>query len=70
MKPIIQRPEDGCDWLYQEREDGGRDFATAVCRPAESLVWLDCTDAEKVAWEKEHNPKEPEDVEPIEETEE
>ena len=63
----IQRPTEGYDWLYQDRGENERYFTTFVYLGAHEPEWAQCTDADKKAWEEEHKPEEPEDVEPINE---
>lgn len=68
-----QVPTEGFDWLYEDRADGTRAFYRGITKSATTPPFLQCTDAEKIAWEEEHNPPqpepepipEPEDIEPI-----
>ena len=53
----IQRPTEGYDWLYQDRGEDNRYFTTFVILGKHEPEWAQCTDAEKVAWEEEHKPK-------------
>lgn len=57
MKMIVQRPSEGYDWLYEDRAEDDRYFTTVVYRPEGTDSWLECTDAEKQAWEEEHRPE-------------
>ena len=56
MRMIVQRPSEGYDWLYEDRADDDRYFTTVVYRPEGTDPWLECTDADKQAWEDEHRP--------------
>ena len=57
MKMIVQRPSEGYDWLFEDRADDDRYFTTVVYRPEGTDQWLECTDADKQAWEDEHRPE-------------
>ena len=60
MKMIVQRPSEGYDWLYEDRADDDRYFTTVVYRPEGTDPWLECSDADKQAWEEAHKPAKPE----------
>ena len=62
----VQTPDEGFDWLYKDQEGEPRMFRHEVGLPPEAEPWGQCTDAEKVAWEEEHQP-EPESNEPAQE---
>ena len=64
MKMIVQRPSEGYDWLFEDRADDDRYFTTVVYRPEGTDPWLECTDADKQAWEDEHRPEPTPDHEP------
>lgn len=61
IKMIQQRPTEGYDWLYEDRdlnkESYYRYFTTLVIRPEGTEPWLECTDAEKLDYESKHKPK-------------
>ena len=50
-------------WLCTDLNSDDCLFAKVVIRPAYSEPWSECTNAEKEAWEEEHNPPEPEENE-------
>ena len=54
-------PDEGC-WLYQD-EGQKREFYPSVtlAKPENAQYFSECTNAEKEAWEEEHNPPEPEE---------
>ena len=56
----VQTPDEGFDWLYKDQEGEPRMFRHEVGLPPEAEPWGQCTDAEKVAWEAEHLPVDPE----------
>lgn len=47
----IQKPTDGYDWLYQDREENDRYFTTFVYLGKSEPAWEECTTAEKEQWE-------------------
>ena len=55
----VQTPDEGFDWLYKDQEGEPRMFRHEVGLPPEAEPWGQCTDAEKVAWEEEHQEQEP-----------
>ena len=60
----VQTPDEGFDWLYKDQADEPRMFRHEVGLPPMAEPWLQCTDADKVAyeqqWEAEHREPEPE----------
>lgn len=54
-----QTPENGENWLYNDGVSG-RTFSKVVYLPNTAANWPECTDAEKMEWEREHRPQEPE----------
>lgn len=57
---IIQRPNEGYDWLYEDRGEDWRYFTDVVCLAEGAPLWAECTNAEKEEWEREHPIPEPE----------
>lgn len=53
----IQRPDEGYDWLYQQRGEGYY-FTTMVILGRNENYWAQCTDAQKQEWEKKTEPAE------------
>ena len=51
-----QKAEEGM-WLYKDGDNDQRMFAKELMAPDNAEDWLTCTDAEKIAWENEHNPE-------------
>jgi len=64
----VQTPDEGFDWLFHDQEDEPRMFRHEVGLPPHAEPWLQCTDADKVAyeqeWAREH--PQPETIEPEE----
>ena len=52
-----QTPDVGFDWLYEEQSDGTRNFARRVLLGIHAVEWLQCTDADKTAYEEEQRKK-------------
>ena len=70
----VQTPDEGFDWLYKDQADEPRMFRHEVGLPPHAEPWLQCTDADKVAyeqeWAREHPQPEPEqEDQPIEKEE-
>ena len=51
----IQRPEISGNWLYEDWDNDIRIFSKEVALGCRATPWLECTNAEKEQWEKEHN---------------
>lgn len=47
-------------WLYQDDVQGNRVFAKSAMLGVHADPWLECSDADKQAWEEAHKPTEPE----------
>jgi hypothetical protein len=62
MKNRIQQPSNGFDWLYKDEEEI-RLFAKEVSLPNNVSDWAECTNEEKVQWEKEHTTQAPDTAE-------
>lgn len=58
----IQRPSQQGNWLFQEQEDKKRIFRDLVYLGITATEWTECTNDEKLKWEKE-NPTLVEDYE-------
>ena len=56
-----QRVSQPDNWLHDGAEEN-RQFVKVIHLPI-GQEWHECTDAEKVAWEEEHKPAEPEQPE-------
>lgn len=57
----IQRPTEGFDWLYQDREENDRYFTDMVILGKHEPEWQQCTQADREQWEEEHpTPESPE----------
>ena len=48
----IQRPTEGCDWLYQDRGENDRYFTDVVYLGKHEPEWAQCTQAEREEWEQ------------------
>ena len=57
-----QTPTIAGNWLWKD-EDNDRLFKKEVYLGINAAPWSECTNAEKEAWEAEHNPPEPEENE-------
>lgn len=55
-----QTPIKPSNWLYRDTQDGIRMFTRLVLHCDGDALWPECTDAEKTAWERAHQPQEPE----------
>ena len=60
IRMIEQRPTEGYDWLYEDREEDNRYFTDVVYRPEGTTPWPECTDKEREQWEHDHPQPEPE----------
>ena len=47
-------------WLYQDDVQGNRVFAKSAMLGVYADPWLECSDADKQAWEEQHKPAKPE----------
>lgn len=65
IKNGIQYPNVDGNWLYQDDEQGNRQFTDSVALGKGADPWNECTDEEKTAWEEAHKP-EPEPTEVVE----
>ena len=50
----IQKPTEGYDWLYQDRDENGRYFTNMVILGKHEPEWVQCTHVEREKWEEEH----------------
>lgn len=57
IKNGIQYPNIKDNWLYQNDEQGNRQFTDSVALGKGAQPWHECTNKEKEDWEKEHNPQ-------------
>lgn len=57
MKWIEQKPVYPNEWLYEDKTNGERKFYTAIRRLSTSMPLLECTNKEKILWQKEHHPE-------------
>ena len=60
MNTNKQTPSRTENWLYQDFSDDNRCFTKIVYRAAGTAPWPECTDDDKTAWERAHQPEEPE----------
>lgn len=58
----IQTPSVEGNWLYQDRGESDRYFTKKVILGKREPEWAECTNEEKEEWEREHQPKLPEDL--------
>ena len=60
----VQTPTPPNEWCYQDQGENYRYFTKRVLLGHDAEPWLQCTDADRQAWEDEHRP------EPIDEVQE
>lgn len=60
----IQTPDVEGNYLY--KDDGeNRIFVSQAKVPYGKPLWIECTEAEKLAWEEAHKPEEPKEEEVV-----
>lgn len=58
-----QRPSRPANWLHDSAPDYTRIFSKLVYLGKEAEPWVECTNAEKEEWEREHPQPEPQEPE-------
>jgi hypothetical protein len=53
----VQTPTPPNEWCYQDQGENFRYFTKKVILGANAEPWAECTDEEKLAWEKAHKPE-------------